>query len=108
MAIKHNSSQLLTGALKVKLKKLIKEPRPFRIDTNNITEEYKVEIKNRFEVLMAVQEELSSDELATNAKNIILSAAKDLIPRKKSKKKKWIANDPLDIIKLRRELKKKW
>ena len=99
--------QLLAAKLKIKLKKLFKGSRPLRIDTSNITEEYKVEIKNRFEILMAVQEELSPDELATNAKNIFISAAKDLIPLKKTHRNKWIADDTLELVKLRRELKAK-
>ncbi|CAG5117437.1 unnamed protein product [Candidula unifasciata] len=99
--------QLLEADLKLKLKKLTRGPRPFRFDLTKIPDAYNVEVKNRFEVLMSVQEEMTPDELAVQARDILITAAKDLIPTRTKQHKPWITPYTLELIKQRRELKKK-
>ena len=54
---------------------------------------------------MAVQEEMSPDELANLAKTTIISTAKKLLPAKVTKKKKYITDETLKAIAERRKLK---
>lgn len=99
--------QLLEADLKLKLKKLNRGPRPLRFDLTKIPDAYNVEVRNRFGVLMSVQEEMTPDELAVQARDILITAAKDLIPTRTREHKPWITPDTLELIKQRRELKKK-
>uniref|UniRef100_A0A0B7B9F6 Uncharacterized protein n=1 Tax=Arion vulgaris TaxID=1028688 RepID=A0A0B7B9F6_9EUPU len=89
--------------IKFKLRKLEKKLKPVRFDANKITEEYGVEVKNRFEILMTVQEEMTPDELTAHARDILLLTAKDMVPQRKDRKNEWIANDTLELIQQRRE-----
>ncbi|KAK3776919.1 hypothetical protein RRG08_016739 [Elysia crispata] len=50
-----------------------------------IPEEYGIEIKNKFGMLMAVEEEMGPDELATHAQQILLTTAKNRIPKGKQR-----------------------
>ena len=97
--------ELLVADFKIKLKRIKRNPRPIRFDLRHIPEEYNIEIQNKFEVLMAVQEEMSPDELANLAKTTIISTAKKLLPAKVTKKKKYITDETLKAIAERRKLK---
>ena len=77
--------ELLVSTIKIKLRKIKKPEPPVRFDLTQIPEEYGIEIKNKFGMLMAVEEEMGPDELATHAQQILLTTAKNRIPKKESK-----------------------
>ena len=54
---------------------------------------------------MAVEEEMGPDELATHAQQILLTTAKNRIPKRKAKRQPWISNTTLELIEGRRNLK---
>ena len=64
---------LLVSTIKIKLRKIKKPEPPVRFDLTQIPEEYGIEIKNKFGILMAVEEEMGPDELATQAQQIQLT-----------------------------------
>lgn len=55
---------------------------PICFDISDISPENNIEVKNKFEMLMAGQEEMKPDELATQARDILISSAHRLLPRK--------------------------
>ena len=97
--------ELLVSTIKIKLRKMKKPESPVRCDLTQIPEEYGIEIKNIFGILMAVEEEMGPDELATHAQQILLSTAKNRIPKRKAKRQTWISNTTLELIEERRNLK---
>ena len=54
---------------------------------------------------MAVEEEMGPDELATRAQQILLTTAKNRIPKRKAKRQPWLSNTTLELIEERRNLK---
>ena len=62
-------------------------------------------VRNKFEILMSVQEEMGPEELAAQAQSILISAAKDIIPKRKYAKKKWMTTETLELIEKRRNIK---
>ena len=97
--------ELLVSTIKIKLRKIKKPEPPVRFDLTQIPEEYGIEIKNKFGMLMAVEEEMGPDELATHAQQILLTTAKNRIPKRKAKRQPWISNTTLELIEGRRNLK---
>ncbi|KAK3789537.1 hypothetical protein RRG08_004607 [Elysia crispata] len=97
--------ELLVSTIKIKLRKIKKPEPPVRFDLTQILEEYGIEIKNKFGMLMAVEEEMGPDELATHAQQILLTTAKNRIPKRKAKRQPWISNTTLELIEERRNLK---
>ena len=51
-----------------------------------IPEQYSIEIKNRFEALMALQDEMTPDKMVNHAKDVFISTAKTILKIEKSKK----------------------
>ena len=76
---------LLVIDLKFRLEKLTKPPKVLRLDYTAVSDDYKVEISNRFESLLQCDDEKTSNELWKEGKNIIFSAAKGHIPRRRKK-----------------------
>jgi len=74
---------LLVIDLKFRLEKLTKPPKVLRLDYTAVSDDYKVEISNRFESLHLCDDEKTSNELWKEGKNIIFSAAKGHIPRRR-------------------------
>jgi hypothetical protein len=97
----------LSADFKIKLKKLIRKERPIRFDLKNIPPEYNIEIQNKFEILMAIQEEMTPDELANHAENALVSSAKNVLPRRENKRRKYITDETLRLIEERRKIKPK-
>ena len=69
-----------------------------RFDTNAIPLEYNIEIQNKFDILMAAQEDMTPGELATKARDILISTAQNIIPRKVHKKQVYITEKTLKLI----------
>ena len=99
--------QLLVIALKFRLKKLMKPPKVLRFDYTTISDDYRVEISNRFESLLQCNDERTPNELWEEGKNIILSAAKGHISRRRKKNYQWITSETINEVEKRRQLKAK-
>ena len=96
--------QLLKAKFRLKLEKTRKNNRPPRYDLNQIPYEFTVDITNRFKGLDLVNS--VPEELWTEVSNIV--QANKTIPKKnKSKKAKWLAEEALQIVEKRREVKSK-
>ena len=98
--------ELLLAKLKVKLKRLKKEPPPLRYDLKLMDNNYGVDIKNKFNELLLIEEEQAPDEMWSQIKDNIYKAAKENIPVAKYKKNSWISNSTLDLIDLKRTAKR--
>ena len=98
--------ELLVADYKLRVKTTKKQAGPIRFDTNAIPLEYNIEIQNKFDILMAAQEDMTPDELATQARDILISTAQNIIPRKVHKKQVYITEKTLKLIEERRKLKR--
>ena len=94
--------ELLMAKIKIKLKKLKKEPPPLRYDLKEINSinNYSIDIRSKF------NEERTPSELWSQIKDNIHEAAKKNIPLAKRKKSQWISNNTLDLIDMKRKAKK--
>ena len=97
--------ELLSARVKINLKRMKRGERIIRYDVSNITDEYKVEVKNRFEELKRIAEEREPDELAREIGVIFLEAAATHLPRKRRKNKVWISDETMRKIDERKALK---
>ena len=103
----NSDHQLLVIDLKFRLKKLQKPPAVLRFDYMTISDDYRVEISNRFESLLQCDDDKTPNELWEEGKNIILSAAKGHIPRRRKKNYQWISNQTINEVEKRKQLKAK-
>ena len=98
--------ELLITKFRLKLKKVGKTTRPFRYDLNQITNEYTVEVRNRFKGLDLIDR--VPDELWNEVHDIVQETGIKTIPmEKKCKKAKWLSGEALKIAVKRREAKSK-
>ena len=98
--------ELLLAKLKVKLKRLKKEPPLLRYDLKLMDNNYGVDSKNKFNELLLIEEEQAPDEMWSQIKDNIYKAAKENISVAKYKKNSWISNSTLDLIDLKRTAKR--
>ena len=89
------------------MKKVGKTNRPFRYDLNQISYDYTVEVRNRFKRLDLIDR--VPDELWTEVHDIVQQIGiKTIHMEKKCKKAKWLSEEALQIIAVkRREAKSK-
>ena len=99
--------ELLTAKFRLKLKKLAKTTRPFRYDLNQIPCDYTVVVRNRFKGLDLIDR--VPDELWMEVCDIVQETGSKTIPKKKKcKKAKWLSEEALlQIAVKRREAKSK-
>ena len=98
--------ELLIIKFRLKLKKVGKTTRPFRYDLNQITDDYTVEVRNRFKGLDLIDR--VPDELWNEVHDIVRKTGIRTIPmEKKCKKAKWLSGEALQIAVKRREAKSK-
>ena len=84
------------------MKKVGKTTRPFRYDLNQIPNDYKVEVTNRFKGLDLI--ERVPEELRTKVHDIVQEAMiKIILKKKKCKKAKRLSEEALQIAEKRRE-----
>ena len=84
--------ELLIAKFRLKLKKVGKNTRPFRYDLNQLTNNYTVEVRNRFKGLDLIDR--FPDELWTEVRDIIQETGIKTIPKKKKcKKAKWLSEE---------------
>ena len=98
--------ELLIAKFRLKLKKVGKTTRPFRYDLNQISNDYTVEVRNRYKGLDLIDR--VPDELWTEVCDIVQKTGIKTIPKKKKcKKAKWLSEEALQIAAKRREVKSK-
>ena len=98
--------ELLFAKFRLKLKKLEKTTRPFRYDLNQIPDNYRVEVRNRFKGLDLIDR--VPDELWMEVHDIVQEIGSKTIPKKKKcRKAKWLSEEALQIAVKRREAKTK-
>jgi len=102
--------ELLVTTVQTKLKKLKKGERLITFDCKEITQEYRVEIRNRFEILE--RDEAETEEVENNlwekTKKVILETAEKYIPKKKKDKTTpWLSKEAINIAMQRRDAKRK-
>ena len=84
------------------INKVGKTIRPFRYDLNQIPNDYKVEVTNRFKGLDLI--ERVPEELRTKVHDIVQEAMiKIILKKKKCKKAKRLSEEALQIAEKRRE-----
>src|SRR6218665_3697389 len=102
--------ELLVATLKTKLKKLKKPGDRMNVyDCKGITPEYRVEIKNRFEILERDEMEKDEDpnELWEKTKRTILETAeKHITKKKKGKTTPWLSKEAISIADERKDAKR--
>ena len=82
------------------MKKVGKTTRPFRYDLNQISNDYTVEVTNRFKGLDVIDR--VPEELWTEVHDIVQEAVNKTIPKKKKcKKGKWLSEEGLQIAEKR-------
>ena len=88
------------------MKKAGKTARPFRYDLNQISDDYTVEVRNRFKGLDLIDR--VPDELWNEVCDIVQETGIKTIPmEKKCKKAKWLCEEALKIAVKRSEAKSK-
>jgi len=98
--------ELFIAKFRLKLKKVGETTRPLRYDLNQISDNYTVEVRNRFKGLELIDR--VPDELWTEAHDIVQETGIKTIPKKKKcKKAKWLSEKALEIAVKRREVKSK-
>ena len=98
--------ELLIAKFRLKLKKVAKTTRPFRYDLNQITYDYTMELRNRFQGLDLIDR--VPDELWMEVRDTVQKTGIKTIPmEKKCKKAKWLFEEALQIAVKRREAKSK-
>ena len=96
--------EVLIAKLRLKLKKVRKNTRPFRYDMNQIPYDYTVQVRNRFKGLDLIDR--VPEELWTEICDIVQEAMIKIIPKEK-KKAKGLFEEALQIAVKRREAKGK-
>ena len=99
--------ELLVATTEMKMRKTKKSAAPIRFDLSKIPTEYGIEITNKFDALLGLAEEMTPDELASEAETIILETAKNHIPKRTKKKQVYISEASLKLIEERRDMKVK-
>jgi hypothetical protein len=98
--------QLLVARFKLKLKVKRSEAPPVRYDVENIPSAFTVDVSNKFQQLLEVEEEEQTpNELWEKMKETVLSEAKRHIPKKRRKKNPWISQTTLDLASERKKAK---
>ena len=98
--------QLLVAAIRLRLKASKSGSRPIRFDVESVSEQFKVQVKNKFELLMrAADEEKTPNELWEEMKEVVFTTAKGNIPRRKRRKQPWISNRTLELADKRQTAK---
>ena len=95
--------QLLVGQVRLKLKVITRDPIIPRYDVTKISST--VEVSNKFEELLAVEEPVQPEELWGEMKRIMTDATAEHVPRIQKKKKSWIRDETMEIVDARKRHK---
>ena len=96
----------LVATLKIRLKCKKKTDLPIRYNVQDISHDFKVELRNRFKVLLELIAEKCPDIIANETRNIIMETAGKHLRKRTNKKQKWMSEQTLNKIKERKECKK--
>ena len=100
---------LVTLALKLRFKKKQMQQQPLidldKLKNENHRQEFQIKITNRFEVLEGTHEPNSPKELWQLLKDVTLNSARETLQRDHTKRRSWISNDTLELIKRKRAAK---
>ena len=89
--------ELLIAKFRLKLKKVGNTTRPFRYDLNQISNDYTVEVRNRFKGLDLIDR--VPDELCVEVHDIVKETGVKTIPKKKKcRKAKWLSEEALQQL----------
>ena len=94
--------ELLIAKFKSKIKKTTKTSIITRYDMTSIPKEYNIEIQNKFEKLLEIQEEYTPNELENKISDIFNNCAKNMLHKKSKKKKEYISEETMNMIQERR------
>ena len=98
--------EFFIAKFRLKLKKVGKTTTPFRYDLNQISYDYTVEVRNRFNGLDLIDR--VTDELWMEVRDIVQQTGiRTILMEKKRKKAKWLSEETLQIAVKRRETKSK-
>ena len=79
---------------------------PVRYGIDKIPQEYRVAVTNRFAALLRVaEEEQTPNELWEEAKEVVNTAAKKHVSKRKKQKQRWLTNETLGVAYERRQAK---
>ena len=80
--------QLLVATMKMRLRKIKRQKKPVRYDISKISDNYRVKVKNQFQCLLDHDhQETSPEELWQEIKKVVLEAAEETVPKRKSRKR---------------------
>ncbi|XP_072020211.1 uncharacterized protein [Amphiura filiformis] len=96
--------QLLVAEIRSKLKSVKRDTPPRRYDVNRINEQYRVEVRNSFQILLE-QEEWTPNELWEQTKKAISTAAQNNLPKPKKTRSPWISEEVGTMADERRQVK---
>ena len=89
--------EILIAKFRLKLKQVGKSTRPFSNDLSQISNDYTVEVRNRFKGLDLIDR--VPDELWTEVRDIIQETGSKTIPKKKKcKKAKWLSEEDVKYL----------
>ena len=102
----NNDHQLLAMGIKLRFQKIKRQQALIRFDVQ-ILDKYKINVNNRFQKLLDVDQEKTPNELWIEAKEVVLEVSKSKIPRAKKKRNEWISDDTLEMVERGERLKEK-
>ena len=95
--------KLLVAKLKIKLIQKKRRSVPVRYDIETIHQEYRVAVTNRFAALLRIAEkEQTPNELWEEAKEVVNTAAKKHVSKRKKQKQPCLTNETLGVADGRR------
>lgn len=97
--------QLLTATLVTKFHKLPKLDKPLRFDLKADSSAYQVNISNKFEALIDLDEEKLPEELWKDIQETIITTAKNHIPMAKYKATPYVSENTLNLVEARKQAK---
>ncbi|XP_072041109.1 craniofacial development protein 2-like [Amphiura filiformis] len=97
--------QLLVAEIRSKLKSVKRDTPPRRYDVNRINDQYRVEVRNSFQILLEQEEEWTPNELWEQTKKAISTAAQNNLPKPKKTRSPWISEEVGTMADERRQVK---
>ena len=98
--------ECLVATFKVKLKCKKITTRPVHYDVQEMDENFNIEVRNRFRVLLMNIEEKEPDEIVNETKNIYLETAQKHLRKRLVKRQPWLTEEILQKVKQRKEAKR--
>ncbi len=97
--------QLLVADIRSRLKSVKRDTPPRRYDVSQISEQYRVEVRNSFQMLLEQEEEWTPNELWEQTKTAITKAAQNNLPKPRRPKSPWISEEVCRLAEERRLVK---